>query len=70
MYTPFVDGFLAGNYPGQEAEMMQRLAAAQPIGRMGIPEEIAQLALFLASDAASFMTGADYPIDLGFLTLR
>jgi NAD(P)-dependent dehydrogenase (short-subunit alcohol dehydrogenase family) len=70
VHTPFVDGFLAGNYPGQEAEMMQKLAAAQPIGRMGTPEEIAKLALFLASDAASFMTGADYPIDGGFLTLR
>lgn len=70
VHTPFVDGFLAGNYPGQEVEMMQKLAAAQPIGRMGTPEEIAQLALFLASDAASFMTGTDYPIDGGFLTLR
>ena len=68
--TPFVDGFLAGNYPGQEAEMMQKLAAAQPIGRMGTPEEIAQLALFLASDAASFITGTNYAIDGGFLTLR
>ncbi len=70
VHTPFVDGFLASNYPGQEAEMMQKLAAAQPIGRMGTPEEIAQLALFLASDAASFITGTDYPIDGGFLTLR
>jgi 2-keto-3-deoxy-L-fuconate dehydrogenase len=68
--TPFVGGFLAGNYPGQEAEMMQKLAAAQPIGRMGTPEEIAQLALFLASDSASFITGTDYAIDGGFLTLR
>ena len=70
VHTPFVDGFLASNYPGQEAAMMQKLAAAQPIGRMGTPEEIAQLALFLSSDAASFITGADYPIDGGFLTLR
>jgi 2-keto-3-deoxy-L-fuconate dehydrogenase len=37
VHTPFVDGFLTGNYPGQEAEMMQKLAAAQPIGRMGTP---------------------------------
>ena len=70
VHTPFVDGFLINNYPGQEAEMMQKLAAAQPIGRMGTPEEIAHLALFLASDEASFITGADYPIDGGFLTLR
>lgn len=70
VHTPFVDGFLARNYPGKEGEMMQTLAAAQPIGRMGLPEEIASLALFLCSDAASFITGADYPIDGGFLTLR
>jgi 2-keto-3-deoxy-L-fuconate dehydrogenase len=70
VHTPFVDGFLASNYPGKEAEMMQKLAAAQPIGRMGTPEEIAHLALFLASDEASFITGTDYPIDGGFLTLR
>lgn len=70
IHTPFVDGFLASNYSGQESEMMQKLAAAQPIGRMGTPEEIAQLALFLASDAAGFITGADYPIDGGFLRLR
>ena len=70
VHTPFVEGFLADNYSGQEAEMMQKLAAAQPIGRMGTPEEIAHLAQFLASDEASFITGADYPIDGGFLTLR
>lgn len=70
VHTPFVDGFVAGNYPGQETEMMRKLAAAQPIGRMGTPEEIAQLALFLASDAAGFITGTDYAIDGGFLTLR
>jgi NAD(P)-dependent dehydrogenase (short-subunit alcohol dehydrogenase family) len=70
VHTPFVDGFLTNNYPGREAEMMQKLAAAQPVGRMGNPEEIAHLALFLASDEASFITGTDYPIDGGFLTLR
>jgi len=70
VHTSFVDGFLTNNYPGHEAEMMLKLAAAQPIGRMGTPEEIAHLALFLASGEASFMTGTDYPIDGGFLTLR
>ena len=70
VHTPFVDGFLAKNYPGQEAEMMQTLAASQPIGRMGTPEEVAQLALYLCSDAASFITGSDMPIDGGFTTLR
>ena len=70
MYTPFVDGFLAKNYPGREAEVFDQLAKTQPIGRMGKPSEIAELALFLCSDAASFITGSDYPIDGGFLTLK
>jgi NAD(P)-dependent dehydrogenase (short-subunit alcohol dehydrogenase family) len=50
--------------------MFAKLAAAQPIGRMGTPAEIAQLALYLCSDAASFLTGCDYPIDGGFFNLR
>jgi NAD(P)-dependent dehydrogenase (short-subunit alcohol dehydrogenase family) len=65
-----VDGFLAKNYPGQEAEMFGRLAAWQPIGRMGRPEEIAALAAFLCSEEASFITGAAYDIDGGVSTLR
>jgi NAD(P)-dependent dehydrogenase (short-subunit alcohol dehydrogenase family) len=70
VHTPFVDGFLAKNYPGQEAEKMQQLAKSQPIGRMGEPGEIATLALYLCSGAASFLTGCDYPIDGGFFNLR
>ena len=70
VHTPFVDGFLAKNYPGREAEVFEQLAKTQPIGRMGKPREIAELALFLCSDAASFITGSDYPIDGGFLTLK
>lgn len=70
VHTPFVDGFVAKTYPGHEAEMMQRLAESQPIGRMGTPDEIATLALYLCSDASSFVTGVDYPIDGGFFNLR
>jgi len=70
VHTPFVDGFLAKNYPGQEAEKMKALAQSQPIGRMGTPAEIAILALYLCSDEASFLTGVDYPIDGGFFNLR
>jgi NAD(P)-dependent dehydrogenase (short-subunit alcohol dehydrogenase family) len=70
VHTPFVDGFLARNYPGRESEVFDQLARTQPIGRMGKPSEIAELALFLCSDAASFITGTDYPIDGGFLTLK
>jgi NAD(P)-dependent dehydrogenase (short-subunit alcohol dehydrogenase family) len=65
VHTPFVDGYLAANYPGREAEMMKTLSEYQPIGRMGRPDEIAQLALYLCSDEASFVTGQAYPIDGG-----
>jgi len=70
VHTPFVDGFLAKEYPGRESEKMKELAAAQPIGRMGTPEEIAQLALYLCSDESSFVTGADYLIDGGWINIR
>lgn len=70
VHTPFVDGFIARNYPGHEREMFERLSQTQPIGRMGRPEEIAALALFLCSDDASFITGSNFPIDGGFVNLK
>ncbi len=70
VHTPFVDGFIAENYPGKEKEMFEELSKTQPIGRMGTPEEIANLALFLCSDEAAFITGVDYAIDGGFTTLN
>ncbi|WP_247231633.1 SDR family NAD(P)-dependent oxidoreductase [Telluribacter sp. SYSU D00476] len=70
VHTPFVDGFLAKNYPGQEKEMFDKLSKTQPIGRMAKPEEIAGLALYLCSDEASFITGCDYLIDGGFEKLN
>jgi NAD(P)-dependent dehydrogenase (short-subunit alcohol dehydrogenase family) len=70
VHTPFVDGFLAKNYPGQEKEMFQKLSATQPIGRMGQPKEVADLAVYLSSDEASFITGTDFPIDGGFIKLN
>jgi NAD(P)-dependent dehydrogenase (short-subunit alcohol dehydrogenase family) len=70
VHTPFVDGFLARNYPGREAEMFEQLSKTQPIGRMAKPSEVAALALYLCSDEAAFITGTDYPIDGGFITLN
>jgi 2-keto-3-deoxy-L-fuconate dehydrogenase len=70
VHTPFVDGFIAKNYAGQEAEIFEKLSKTQPIGRMGKSEEIAALALYLCSDEAGFITGSDYPIDGGFITLN
>ena len=70
VHTPFVDDYLQKNYPGHEKEMFEKLAKSQPIGRMGTPEEVASLALFLCSDEAGLITGVDYPLDGGFFNLR
>jgi NAD(P)-dependent dehydrogenase (short-subunit alcohol dehydrogenase family) len=70
VHTPFVDGFIAKNYPGKEAEMFEKLSKSQPIGRMAKPDDIAALALYLCSDEASFITGNDYPIDGGYIKLN
>ena len=50
--------------------MFEKLSKTQPIGRMGTPEEIAYLALYLCSDAAGFMTGTNVPIDGGTIKLN
>ena len=67
IHTPFVDGYLAANYPGREREMLQALSEYQPIGRMGTPDEVAQLALYLCADESGFVTGQAYPLDGGVL---
>jgi NAD(P)-dependent dehydrogenase (short-subunit alcohol dehydrogenase family) len=67
IHTPFVDGFVKKNYPGRESEVLRELSDYQPMGRMGTPEEVACLALYLCSDEASFVTGQAYPLDGGVL---
>jgi NAD(P)-dependent dehydrogenase (short-subunit alcohol dehydrogenase family) len=64
--TPFVEGYLARNFAGHEDDVRQQLHARQPIGRMGLPEEIAHAALYLASDEAAFVTGSALVIDGGW----
>ncbi len=70
VHTPFVDNFIKKNYPGNEKEVFEKLSKTQPIGRMGKPEEVANLALYLCSDEASFITGTDFPIDGGYIKLN
>jgi 2-keto-3-deoxy-L-fuconate dehydrogenase len=67
VHTPFVDQYVARHYAGREQDVLAQLSAYQPIGRMGTPEEVAYLALYLCSDEASFVTGQAYPIDGGVL---
>jgi 2-keto-3-deoxy-L-fuconate dehydrogenase len=70
VHTPFVDAYLAKNYPGKEKQMFDNLSQTQPMGRMGKPQEVADLVLYLCSDEASFITGSDFPIDGGFIKLN
>ena len=70
IHTPFVDGFLQKNYPGKETEMLEKLSAWQPVGRMGRPDEVASLATYLCSDEADCVTGSSYDLDGGATLLR
>lgn len=70
VHTPFVDNFLEKNYADNKEEMFEKLSKSQPIGRMGTPDEIAALVDYLCSDDAAFITGSNFPIDGGFVTLN
>ena len=70
VHTPFVDKFLDENYPDNREEMFEKLSKSQPIGRMAQAEEIAGLIAYLCSDEASFITGSNFPIDGGFVTIN
>lgn len=50
-----------------DKDLLSQLVTVHPIGRLGEPEEVAELFLWLASDRATFVTGAYYPIDGGYL---
>ncbi len=52
----------------ERIEVEPLVAGAAPLGKVGQPEEIARVALFLVSDASSFMTGASVLVDGGLLT--
>ena len=70
VHTPFVDHYLEENYPDNRDEMFDKLSKTQPIGRMGTSDEIAAMVAYLCSDEAAFVTGTNFPIDGGFVTLN
>jgi NAD(P)-dependent dehydrogenase (short-subunit alcohol dehydrogenase family) len=61
IHTPMVERITHGR-----ADMLERLKQAQPLPRIGTPEDIAQMALYLASDDAAFVTGAAMVVDGGY----
>jgi meso-butanediol dehydrogenase / (S,S)-butanediol dehydrogenase / diacetyl reductase len=68
IHTPLLEYSANHFYPGQPVdEVIAKFGAAHPLGRVGKPEEVAELAAFLASDRSSFCTGGDYRIDGGLL---
>jgi len=64
--TPFVEAYLEKYHKHEKETVREQLNQRQPIGRLGKPEEIAYLALYLASDEASFTTGSVITIDGGW----
>jgi NAD(P)-dependent dehydrogenase (short-subunit alcohol dehydrogenase family) len=64
--SPFVEAYLQRYHQGEIEETRKALHARQPIGRMGRPDEIAPLALYLAADESAFVTGAQFAIDGGW----
>ena len=62
--TPGLNGLLASSGVGEERKKL--ISAATALGRFGMPDEIARAVVFLASDDASYITGAELFVDGGF----
>jgi NAD(P)-dependent dehydrogenase (short-subunit alcohol dehydrogenase family) len=64
--TPFVEAYLEKYHRHEKEKVRMELAERQPMGRLGQPQEIANLALYICSDAADFMNGSVVTIDGGW----
>jgi len=69
VHTEMVDGYIAAGIAagGTREAVIEGFASVHPMKRLGRPEEVANAIVFLASDEASFTTGADVPVDGGYL---
>jgi 2-keto-3-deoxy-L-fuconate dehydrogenase len=66
VYTPFVEAYLEKYHKHEKEKMMAELHARQPVGRMGQPLEVANMALYLCSNEAAFVHGSVLTIDGGW----
>ena len=64
--TPFVEGYLEKFHKHEKEKTRSELHARQPVGRMGRPDEVAHLVLYLCSKEAGFVTGSIMTIDGGW----
>lgn len=67
IFSPFVEGYIERFHSDTREQTIQDLHARQPLGRMGRPDEVADLAVYLASDESGFMTGSAVVIDGGWM---
>ena len=66
VHSPFVDAYIDRFHRDTREQTIAELHARQPMGRMGRPDEVADLAIYLASDASGFMTGSEIALDGGW----
>src|SRR6185369_16376551 len=64
--TPFVEGYLDKYHSHEKEKVRAELKLRQPVGRLGRPEEIAHMVLYLCSSEAEFVTGSVLTIDGGW----
>ena len=69
VHTPFVEGYLDKFHKHEKDKVREQLHARQPIGRMGRPDEIAHMVLYLCSDEAEYVQGSVITIDGGWTAL-
>ena len=66
VHTPFVEGYLERFHQHEKDKVRAELHARQPIGRMGRPDEVAHMVVYVCSDQAEYVTGSILTIDGGW----